>query len=103
MTTRFDEPLRHAMRKETEHFVERVFMEDRSIMEFLDADYTFLNERLARHYGIDGVSGDEFRLVKLDLSHHRGGLIGQGSILTLTSTPTRTSALFSTINPFCSQ
>jgi hypothetical protein len=89
----FDEPLRYAMRKETERFVERVFMEDRSIMEFLDADYTFLNERLARHYGIDGVSGDEFRLVKLDLPHNRGGLIGQGSILTLTSTPTRTSAV----------
>jgi hypothetical protein len=89
----FDEPLRQAMRQETERFVEHVFKEDRSIMEFLDADYIFLNERLARHYGIDGVSGDEFRLVKLDPRQHRGGLITQGSILTLTSTPTRTSAV----------
>ena len=87
----FDEPLHQALREETERFVEHVFKEDRSIMEFLDADYTFLNERLARHYGIEGVSGDEFRLVKLDPRQHRGGLITQGSILTLTSTPTRTS------------
>ena len=62
----FDEPLRQAMREETERFVEHVIEDDRSIMDFLDADYTFLNERLAKHYGIDGVSGDEFRLVKLD-------------------------------------
>jgi hypothetical protein len=87
----FDEPLREAMRQETERFVERVFKDDRSIMEFLDADYTFLNERLARHYGIDGVRGKEFRLVKLDPKHHRGGLLTQASILTLTSPPTRTS------------
>jgi len=89
----FDEPLRQAMREETERFVEHVFKEDCSIMELLDADYTFLNERLAKHYGIDGVQGDEFRLVKLDPRHHRGGLLGQGSILTLSSTPTRTSAV----------
>jgi Protein of unknown function (DUF1592)/Protein of unknown function (DUF1588)/Protein of unknown function (DUF1587)/Protein of unknown function (DUF1585)/Protein of unknown function (DUF1595) len=89
----FDGPLRQAMHEETERFVEHVFKEDRSIMELLNADYTFLNERLARHYGIDGVSGKEFRLVKLDPRHHRGGLIAQGSILTLTSTPTRTSAV----------
>jgi hypothetical protein len=87
----FDEPLREAMRQETERCVERVFQEDRSIMEFLDADYTYLNERLARHYGIEGVSGDEFRLVKLDPRQHRGGLVTHGSILTLTSPPTRTS------------
>jgi len=87
----FDEPLRQAMRQETERFVEHVFKEDRSIMDFLDADYTFLNQRLAKHYGIDGVSGDETRLVKLDRGQHRGGLLMQGSILTLTSTPTRTS------------
>ena len=54
------------MREETERFVSHVIEDDRSIMEFLDADYTFLNERLAKHYGIEGVSGDEFRLVKLD-------------------------------------
>ena len=88
----FDESLRAAMRQETERFVEHVFKEDRSIMEFLDADYTFLNERLAKHYGIEGVSGDAFRLVKLDPRQHRGGLLTRkGSILTLTSTPTRTS------------
>ena len=87
----FDEALRADMRQETERFVEYVFREDRGIMEFLATDYTFLNERLARHYGIDGVSGDEFRFVKLDPRQHRGGLLTQASILTLTSTPTRTS------------
>jgi hypothetical protein len=87
----FDEPLRQAMREETERFVEHVIEQDRSIMEFLDADYTFLNERLARHYGIEGVSGEEFRLAKLDPAQHRGGLLTQASILTLTSPPTRTS------------
>jgi hypothetical protein len=87
----FDEPLRQAMRQETERFVEHVFKEDRSIMEFLDADYTFLNERLAKHYGIEGVGGDDFRSVKLDRGQRRGGLLSQGSVLTLTSTPTRTS------------
>ncbi len=75
---------------ETECFVEHVFKEDRSIMDFLDADYTFLNERLAKHYGIEGVMGDEFRQVKLE-GKRRGGLMTQASILTLTSTPTRTS------------
>ncbi|HYV37674.1 MAG TPA: DUF1592 domain-containing protein, partial [Gemmataceae bacterium] len=87
----FDEALRLAMREETERFVEHVFKEDRSVMDFLDADYTFLNERLAKHYGIEGVTGKGFRLVKLDPRHHRGGLLAQASILTLTSTPTRTS------------
>jgi mono/diheme cytochrome c family protein len=87
----FDEPLRQAMRQETERFVEHVFKEDRGIMDFLDADYTFLNERLAKHYGIEGVGGDDFRLVKLDRGQRPGGLLMHGSILTLTSTPTRTS------------
>jgi hypothetical protein len=87
----FDEPLRQAMREETERFVSHVIDKDCSIMEFLDADYTFLNERLAKLYGIEGVSGEEFRLVKLDAASHRGGLLTQGSILTLTSPPTRTS------------
>jgi len=87
----FDDSLRKAMREETQRFIEYVIKEDRSIMEFLDADYTFLNERLAKHYGIDGVSGEEYRLVKLDRRQHRGGIMTQGSILTLTSTPTRTS------------
>jgi len=87
----FDESLRQAMREETVRFVKHVIAEDWSIMDFLDADYTFLNERLAKHYGIDGVTGDEFRLVKLDPSLNRGGLMTQGSILTLSSPPTRTS------------
>ena len=87
----FDESLRQAMREETVRFVTHVIETDSSIMDFLDADYTFLNERLAKHYGIEGVSGDEFRLVKLEPGQHRGGLLTQGSILTLTSPPTRTS------------
>jgi len=87
----FDESLRQAMREETVQFVKHVIAEDLSIMDFLDADYTFLNERLAKHYGIDGVTGGEFRLVKLDPSLNRGGLMTQGSILTLSSPPTRTS------------
>jgi hypothetical protein len=87
----FDESLRQAMREETQRFVEHVIEEDCSIMEFLDSDYTFLNERLARHYGIDGVSGEEFRLFKLKPGQHRGGLLTQGSILSLTSPPNRTS------------
>src|SRR4051794_33869611 len=74
------------MREETEHFVEHVFKDDRNIMEFLDADYTFLNERLAKRYGIDGVKGENFRQVKLD-GKVRGGVMTHGSILT--ATPTR--------------
>ncbi len=87
----FDEKLRQDMLEETRRFVSRIIEEDRSIMEFLDADYTFLNERLARHYGVSEVSGDEFRLVRLDKKQPRGGLLTQASILTLTSPPTRTS------------
>ena len=87
----FDESLRQAMREETVRFVTHVIETDSSVMDFLDADYTFLNERLAKHYGIEGLSGDEFRLVKLEPGQHRGGLLTQGSILTLTSPPTRTS------------
>jgi len=87
----FDEPLRDAMRRETELFFEAVLREDRSVLEFLDADYTFLNERLARHYGIDGVAGEQFRKVQLPADRQRGGVLTQASILTLTSNPTRTS------------
>jgi hypothetical protein len=86
----FDEALREAMRIETELFFESVMREDRSLLEFLDSDFTFLNERLARHYGIPGVVGAEFRRVQLPDSR-RGGLITQASILTITSNPTRTS------------
>ena len=86
----FDEKLRQDMREETRRFVTRIIEEDRSIMEFLHADYTFLNERLAKHYGVPAVSGDEFRLVQWD-KKQRGGLLTHASILTLSSPPTRTS------------
>lgn len=87
----FNDELRQDMREETRRFVTHIIEDDRSIMEFLNADYTFLNERLARHYGISGVTGDEFRLVQLDKQQPRGGLLTQASILTLSSPPTRTS------------
>ncbi len=86
----FDEPLRVAMQQESELFFTAVIREDRSILDFLDSDYTFLNERLARHYGVPGVVGATFRRVKLQ-GRERGGLISQASILTVTSNPTRTS------------
>ena len=86
----FDEDLRQAMRKETELFFESVVREDRSILEFLDSDFTFLNARLASHYGIPGLEGEEFRRVSLP-SRDRGGLLGQASVLTVSSYPTRTS------------
>jgi Protein of unknown function (DUF1592)/Protein of unknown function (DUF1588)/Protein of unknown function (DUF1585) len=86
----FDEELRVAARTETELFRQNIIREDRSIMEFLDADYTFVNERLARHYGIAGVRGREFRRVSL-AGTNRGGLLTQTSILAVTSNPTRTS------------
>lgn len=86
----FDEPLREAMERESELFFAAIMREDRSLLDFLDSDYTFLNERLAKHYGIPGVEGPEFRRVKLE-TDQRGGLITQASILTVTSNPSRTS------------
>jgi hypothetical protein len=86
----FDPELRAAMQQETELFFEAVLKEDRSILDFIDADYTFLNERLARHYGVPGVKGDYLRRVELPAGV-RGGLLTQASILTITSNPTRTS------------
>src|SRR5262245_16995204 len=86
---KFSEPLRAAMIRETELFFEHIVKEDRSVLEFVDADYSFLNEPLAKHYGIADVKGDEFRKVKLP--PERGGVLTHGSILTLTSNPTRTS------------
>lgn len=86
----FDDALRSAMQKETELFFESVVREDRSVLEFLDADYTYVNERLARHYGIPGVQGNDFQRVNLP-DHRRGGVITQASVLTVTSNPTRTS------------
>jgi len=87
----FDDNLRQAFRKETELFVESVLREDRSALDLLKTDYTFLNERLARHYGIPGIFGSRFRRVALDPVYHRGGLLRQGSILAVTSYATRTS------------
>ncbi len=87
----FDETLRHAFERETALFLGSVFGEDRSVLDLLDADYTFLNERLAGHYGIPNISGSDFRRVTLPPGSRRGGLLGQGSILTLTSYSTRTS------------
>jgi hypothetical protein len=86
----FDDKLRHAMLTETELFFAAIMREDRSVLDFLDARFTFVNERLARHYGIDGIKGEQFR--KIDLKDGaRGGVLTQASILTLTSNPTRTS------------
>ena len=87
----FDDTLRESFRIETEMFVESVIREDRSALDLLRADYTFLNERLARHYGIPNVKGTRFRRVVLPPDSHRGGLLGHGSILTVTSYPDRTS------------
>ncbi|MEN9019541.1 MAG: DUF1592 domain-containing protein, partial [Verrucomicrobiales bacterium] len=87
----FDESLRESMQQETELFVQSIVNEDRSVLSLLDADYTFLNERLARHYGIEGIKGDGFQRVALDRSSRRGGILTQASILTITSEETRTS------------
>ena len=87
----FDENLREAFRRETELFVESNIRADRSLLELLSANYTFVNERLARHYGIPGVYGDRFRRVTLDPDHPRGGLLGHGGLLMVTSYPNRTS------------
>jgi hypothetical protein len=86
----FDDELRQAFRQETEQFFSHIMNEDRSVLELLQADYTFVNERLAKHYGMAGVSGAEFRRVLVDPAQ-RGGLLGQSSILAVTSNPTRTS------------
>jgi hypothetical protein len=87
----FDDTLRQAMRRETELFFESIVREDRSALDLLRADYTFLNERLARHYGIPNVKGPRFRRVTLPSGSNRRGLLGHGSILTVTSYPDRTS------------
>jgi hypothetical protein len=85
----FDDALRRSMRRETELLFSNIMTEDRSILDLLGADYTFINGRLAQHYGIDGVTGDEFQ--KVDLQGKRRGVLMHGSILMLTSNPTRTS------------
>jgi len=86
----FDEPLRRAMAQEVELFFAAIVRDDRPIADFLHADYTFLNERLAKHYGIPGVAGDQFRRVLL-ADRKRGGILTMASVLTVTSNPTRTS------------
>ena len=86
----FDDDLREAFQRETELFLDAQLREDRSVLELLTADHTFINERLAKHYGIDGVHGSHFRRVRFD-DDRRAGLLGQGSILTVTSYANRTS------------
>jgi mono/diheme cytochrome c family protein len=88
----FDESLRTSFQSETELFFRNILREDRSVMELLDANYTFLNQRLAEHYGIPNIYGPQFRKVVLT-DPNRGGLLGQGSILTVTSYPNRTSVV----------
>ena len=88
----FDEELRESMRTETELFFDSVLRENRSLLDFVDGKYTFINERLARHYGINDVKGSEFRRVDLK-TDQRSGVLTQASILTITSYPTRTSVV----------
>lgn len=87
----FDDNLRQAFERETSLFFESILRENRSVLDLLDTDYTFLNQRLATHYGIPGVFGERFRRVSLPEDSVRRGLLGQGSILTGTSRPNRTS------------
>ena len=86
----FDDKLREAMIRETELFFGAVMRGDSSILDLIDSDFTYVNERLARHYGMSGIKGEQFRRVKLK-GRERGGLVTQASILTVTSNPTRTS------------
>ena len=78
------------MTQETKLFLESQLQEDRSVLDLLTADYTFVNERLARHYGIPGIYGERYRRVTVD-DANRGGLLGHASLLMVTSYPTRTS------------
>jgi hypothetical protein len=83
--------IREAMRRETELFFDHIVKNDRPLTDLLESDYTFLNSRLARHYGLPEVEGDEMRLVKLPEGSPRGGVLAQGTVLAVTSNPTRTS------------
>ncbi len=87
----WNDGLRDAMGQETTLFFQNVVREDRPVLDFLDGRYTFLNETLARHYGIEGVTGSQFRRVALSDASHRGGVLTQASVLTVTSNPSRTS------------
>lgn len=88
----FDEGLKRSFRRETELFFESILRENRSVFDLLSANYSYLNQRLAEHYGVPGVYGSQFRRVQLN-DPNRGGLLGQGSILTVTSYPNRTSVV----------
>lgn len=90
---KFDSRLRAAMARETEMFFAYMVRSNRSVLDFIVADYTFLNQRLAEHYGIAGVTGPAMRRVSLDPAAHRGGLLGQASILTVTSYGNHTSVV----------
>jgi mono/diheme cytochrome c family protein len=87
----FDETLRAAFRRETELFIDSILRDNRSVVDLLTANYTFVNERLAKHYGIPNIQGSHFRRVTFPPDSPRGGLLGQGSILAVTSYATRTS------------
>src|SRR5262249_3273633 len=87
----FDDNLRQSFRRETDLLVGSILREDRSVLELLKSDHTYLNERLAKHYGIPHIYGSRFRRVALGDESVRGGLLRQGSILTVTSYATRTS------------
>ena len=89
----FDDNTRRAFRRETEMLFGYILRENRSVLELMNADYTFVNERLAKHYGIPGVYGERFRMVKL-ADPNRFGLLGQGSVLSLTAVATRTSPVY---------
>jgi mono/diheme cytochrome c family protein len=86
----FDRPLRIAFKREMEMFIDSIFREDRSVVDLLNANYTFVNERLAAHYGIENVRGDQFRRVTLT-DPNRFGLLGKGAVLMVTAYPNRTS------------
>ncbi len=88
---KFSTKLRDAMKEETRRFFEAIVREDRSVFDLLDADFTFVNQQLAEHYGLPGVQGSEFRRVTVPAGSPRGGVLGQGSVLLATSMPTRTS------------
>src|SRR5260370_1837969 len=89
--TNYDESLLQAFQRETELFVGSTIREDRGVADLLNADYTFVNERLASHYGIPGIYGSRFRRVTLPNHDQRGGLLAQGALLATTSYPDRTS------------
>ena len=87
----FDQGLRDSFEKETQLFLDSILRENRSVLELLTANYTFMNERLAKHYGVPNIRGNQFQRVTFPKDSSRGGLLGQGGILLVTSYPTRTS------------